>query len=121
MSGAQQADELTRNIWRCAAITAFVYNTGGSPASHHYYYYVFSAAWTLLGVLVASDNVMSDDLILSTGSLLGCILSPLLFSLCTYDRALLLKHRNLIVKYADDTTMIGLISSHDESSYTSEI
>lgn len=67
MSGAQQADQLTRNIWRCAAITAFVYNTDGSPASYHHYY-VFSAAWTLLGVLLASDNVMSDDLILSTGS-----------------------------------------------------
>lgn len=90
MSGALQADKLRRNIWRCATITAFVYNTGGSPASCHYYYYVFSAAWTLLCVLLASDNVMSDDLILSTGFPQGCILSPLLFSLCTYDCVLLL-------------------------------
>lgn len=92
MSGALQTDKLRTYIWRCATITAFVYNTGGSPASYHYYYYyyVFSAAWTLLGVLLASDNVMSDDLILSTGSPQGCILSPLLFSLCTYDCVLLL-------------------------------
>lgn len=33
MCGAQCADELRRNIWRLAVITAFVYNTGGNTAS----------------------------------------------------------------------------------------
>lgn len=32
MSGARQADELKRNIWRCVATLVFVYNTGGNTA-----------------------------------------------------------------------------------------
>ena len=51
---------------------------------------------------VKIGNVLSDTLILSTGSPQGCILSSFLFTLFTYLF-------NLTVKYADDTTIIGLI------------
>lgn len=33
VSGVQQSDELRRDIWRCAAIMAFAYNTGRSTLS----------------------------------------------------------------------------------------
>ena len=48
------------------------------------------------------------------------MLSPLLYSLYTYD----CKPRydsNIIVKFADDTTVIGLISDDDESAYRDDV
>ncbi|KAK3535534.1 hypothetical protein QTP70_016804, partial [Hemibagrus guttatus] len=50
---------------------------------------------------------------LSTGAPQGCVLSPLLFTLLTHDCAAM--HRsNHIVKFADDTTVVGLISKNDD-------
>ncbi|XDV14228.1 hypothetical protein PO909_002405, partial [Leuciscus waleckii] len=46
----------------------------------------------------------------------GCVLSPLLFTLLTHDCAA--KHSsNHLIKFADDTTVVGLISQNDESAY----
>ncbi|KAK3564738.1 hypothetical protein QTP86_024866 [Hemibagrus guttatus] len=56
---------------------------------------------------------------LSTGAPQGCVLSPLLFALLTHDCAAM-HSSNHIVKFADDTTMVGLISKNDESVYREE-
>uniref|UniRef100_A0A3B3BNL8 Reverse transcriptase domain-containing protein n=1 Tax=Oryzias melastigma TaxID=30732 RepID=A0A3B3BNL8_ORYME len=63
---------------------------------------------------------LSSTLQLSTGSPQGCVLSPLLFSLYTSDCPA--SHTsNAIFKFADDTTVVGLISNGDETAYRAEI
>ncbi|CAJ1076957.1 uncharacterized protein LOC125983400 [Xyrichtys novacula] len=62
----------------------------------------------------------STALSLSTGSPQGCVLSPLLFTLYTHD-CVPTHHNNTFVKFADDTTVVGLISGADESAYRNEV
>ena len=69
---------------------------------------------------VRLDNNTSSTLILNTGVPQGCVLSPLLYSLFTHD-CTAVHGSNTIVKFADDTTVIGLISNNDESAYREEV
>ena len=62
----------------------------------------------------------SSTLTLSTGSPQGCVLSPFLYSLNTHD-CVPAHHSNVIVKFADDTTVMGLISNGDETAYREEV
>ena len=69
---------------------------------------------------VRVNNNTSDTLILSTGAPQGCVLSPLLFTLLTHDCKPNFSS-NHIVKFADDTTVVGLISNNDETNYRKEV
>ena len=58
-------------------------------------------------------------LILNTGAHQGCVLSPFLYSLFTHN--CVAKHdSNTIIKFADDTTVVGLITDNDETAYREE-
>lgn len=69
---------------------------------------------------VKVSHHISSALSLSTGVPQGCVLSPLLYSLYTYDCRPLHPSNNFM-KYADDTTGVGLISGGDESTYRNEV
>ncbi len=62
----------------------------------------------------------SNTYLISTGAPQGCVFSPLLLCLYTYDCTT--KDPSVkLLKFADDTTMIGLIQDGDESAYRQEV
>ena len=70
--------------------------------------------------VVRVGNNTSAPLILNTGAPQRCVLSPLLYSLFTHD--CVVKHDfNTIIKFADDTTMVSLITENDEKAYMEEV
>ena len=48
------------------------------------------------------------------------MLSPLLFTLLTHDCSAR-SSSNLIIKFADDTTVVGLVTNNDEPQYREEV
>ena len=70
--------------------------------------------------MVRVGNNTSATLILSTGATQGCVLSPLLYFLLAHD--CMTRHdSNTTIKFADDTTMVGLITDNDETAYREEV
>ncbi len=70
--------------------------------------------------VVRMGNNTSSPLTLNTGAPQGCVLSPLLYSLYKHDCAAT-HSSNVIIKFADDTTVIGLITDNDETAYRAEV
>ncbi|KAL0154227.1 hypothetical protein M9458_050481, partial [Cirrhinus mrigala] len=70
--------------------------------------------------LVRLGKSMSSSRTTNTGAPQGCVLSPLLFSLYTNDCTS--KDPSVkLLKFADDTTLIGLIQDGEESAYRQEV
>ncbi len=62
----------------------------------------------------------SNSITLNVGAPQGCVLSPLLYSL--YTHVCVSSHSSTsIVKFADDTVVLGLISNNDETAYLGEV
>nr|AAW27349.1 SJCHGC04625 protein [Schistosoma japonicum] len=70
--------------------------------------------------VVSVGNKVSTLLILNTGAPQGCLLSHLLYSLFTHD-CVAMHASNSIIKFADDTTVVGLITNNDEMAYREEV
>ena len=70
--------------------------------------------------VVRVGNNTSATLILNIWAPQGCVLNPLLYSLFIHD--CVDKHdSNTIIKFADDTTVEGLITANDETAYREEV
>jgi len=70
--------------------------------------------------VVRMGSLISSVLTLSTGAPQGCVLSPLLYALYTHD-CVATHGSNTILTFADDTTILGLITNNDETAYTEEV
>ena len=66
--------------------------------------------------VVRVGNIPSTTLTLNTGAPQRCVLSPLLYSLLPHD-CVDNHNSNTIIKFADDTMVVGLITGDDESAY----
>ena len=69
---------------------------------------------------VELGSLSSSTITLNTGVPQGCVLSPLLYSLLTHDCAPVYGS-NAIIKFADDTTVVGLIRDEDKTAYRDEV
>ncbi len=70
--------------------------------------------------VVKVGQFTSNSITLNIGAPQGCVLSPLLYSLYTHD--CVSSHSSTsIVKFADDTVVLGLIKNDDETAYLGEV
>ena len=70
--------------------------------------------------MVKVGNNTFTLLILNTRAPHGCVLSPLMYSLLTHDCEAT-PASNSIIKFADDTTVVGMITNNDETAYRGKV
>jgi hypothetical protein len=72
--------------------------------------------------VVRVGNNTSTTLILNTGAPSGVhAQSPPVLPVLSFMTARARHHSNTIIKFADDTTVVGLITNHDETAYMEEV
>jgi hypothetical protein len=64
--------------------------------------------------VVRVGKYISTTLLLNTGAPQGCMLCPLLYSLFSHD-CVVTHVLNSIIKFADETTVVGLITNNDKT------
>ena len=69
---------------------------------------------------VKVGKLISQSKTLNTGAPQGCVLSPFLYSIYTYF-CQSSTNSVLLFKFADDTSVVGLITNGDESGYRREV
>ncbi len=70
--------------------------------------------------VVKVGQFTSNSITLNIGAPQGCVLSPLLYSLYTHD--CVSSHSSTsIIKFADDTVVLGLINNDDKTAYLDEV
>ncbi len=70
--------------------------------------------------VVKMGQFTSNSITLYIGAPQGCVLSPLLYSLYTHN-CMSSHSSNSIVKFSDDTVVLGLISNNDKTAYLDEV
>ncbi len=70
--------------------------------------------------VVKVGQFTSNAVLLNGGAPQGCVRSPLIYSLYTHDCVSSYSSAS-IVKFADDTVVLGLISNNDKTAYLNEV
>ena len=70
--------------------------------------------------VVKLGKLVSSSITVNTGTPQGCPLSPKLYSIFTYDCKADIPN-NLIIKFADDTTVTGFINNNNENNYRDQV
>ncbi len=70
--------------------------------------------------MVEVDLFTPNSITLNIGAPQGCDLSPLLYSLYTHN-CVSSHNSTSIIKFADDTVVLGLIYNNDETTYLDEV
>ncbi len=70
--------------------------------------------------VVKFGQFTSNSITLNIAAPQGCVLSPLLYSLYTHD-CVSTHSSPSIIKFADDTVVLGLINNNDEAAYLDEV
>ncbi|KAL7834203.1 hypothetical protein SRHO_G00284500 [Serrasalmus rhombeus] len=84
----------------------------------------FADDTTVVGLITGGDETAYRkevaELVACTGVPQGCVLSPLLYTHFTHD-CWSSQNNTSIIKFADDTTVVGLITGGDETAYRKEV
>ncbi|KAL2082589.1 hypothetical protein ACEWY4_022407 [Coilia grayii] len=70
--------------------------------------------------VVRMGGMTSTPLTISTGAPQGCVLSSLLYNIYTHD-CIASSSQTSIIKFADDTVVVGLISNNNEQAYLKQV
>jgi hypothetical protein len=71
-------------------------------------------------VCIGQSGCVSDSIVINTGTPQGCVLSPTLYTLYT-NECRSRSEKNKLIKFADDSALLGLIENDDNSEYLSEV